>query len=201
MSDPIENLAKTFLAFPGIGRRQAKRFVYHLLEVSPGEIDKLLTDLKNLRAKVTRCGRCYRFFLNTNGDTQCDICRNKARDNSQLLVVEKDADLDNIERAGTYRGYYFVLGSLATSLMSEPEEHLRLKELVARLKQEPNIKEVILALAANQDGDTLAGSVEQALLPLGSQIKTTLLGRGLSTGAELEYVDPETLKNALKNRS
>lgn len=201
MSDPIENLAKTFLAFPGIGRRQAKRFVYHLLEAAPGEIDKLLSDLKNLRAQVTRCTKCYRFFLNHNGDTDCDICRSKSRDASLLLVVEKDADLDNIERAGTYRGYYFVLGSLATSLMSEPEEHLRLKELAARLKSEPQIKEVILALAANQDGDALAGSVEQALLPFGSQIKTTLLGRGLSTGAELEYVDQETLKNALKNRS
>ena len=193
MSDPIENLAKTFLAFPGIGRRQAKRFVYHLLEASPVEIDKLVADLKNLRAKVTKCTKCYRFFLNNNGDAECEICRSKTRDNS--------LDLDNIERAGTYRGYYFVLGSLATSLMSEPEEHLRLKELTERLKKETNIKEVILALAVSQDGDALAGSVEQILTPFAGKIKTTLLGRGLSTGAELEYVDPETLKNALKNRS
>ncbi len=201
MTDPLNDLAKSFLAFPGIGRRQAKRFVYHLLEANQLEIERLIANIKSLRQEVSQCATCYRYFLNPQQDQVCDICRSNTRDKSQLLIVEKDADLDNVERAGTYRGRYFVLGGLSAHLPNDPEPELHFAALTAKLKKESEIKEVILALSANSEGDATAANLEQLLLPFQDKIKITVLGRGLSTGTELEYVDPETLKNALKNRS
>ncbi|MBP9856052.1 MAG: recombination protein RecR [Candidatus Pacebacteria bacterium] len=201
MHNPLDELAKSFLAFPGIGRRQAKRFVYHLLEATPLEIERLIANVKSLRQEVSQCLTCYRYFLNPQQDQVCDICRSNTRDKSQLLIVEKDADLDNVERAGSYRGRYFVLGGLSAHLPSDPEPELHFAALTAKLKKESEIKEVILALSANSEGDATAANLEQLLLPFQDKIKITVLGRGLSTGTELEYVDPETLKNALKNRS
>ncbi|MDO8183765.1 MAG: toprim domain-containing protein [bacterium] len=197
--DPIQELASLFLRFPGIGRRQAKRFVYHLLESGPKETEQLITTIKNLSAQVKTCESCHRFFL-TNDNTVCSLCTAPARDSAILMVVEKDADLDNIEKLGAYHGRYFVLGGL-TSFIPEEETPLRLKELATKIKNTPVIKEVVLALSVNAEGDQTINLLEDTLRPLQTTgLKITHLARGLSHGSELEYIDPETLKNALEHR-
>jgi recombination protein RecR len=201
MADPIQDLASLFLRFPGIGRRQAKRFVYHLLESGPVENDKIIAAIKNLKSQVSECNSCHRFYLNRGLSAEvCDLCSALNRDASLLMIVEKDADLDNIEKIGAYRGRYFVLGGLS-SFIPEEEASLRTAELVNKLKSAPEIKEVVLALSVNAEGDHTVNLLEDLLRPFQtSGLKVSHLGRGLSHGSELEYIDPETLKNALEHR-
>ena len=192
-----DQLIEYFLKFPGIGPRQAKRFAYFLA----GEDEKFVKGLAALiletKKNVKQCGGCYRFFETQNSSASlCDICSNRNRETSVLMIVEKDVDLDNIERVGIYNGGYFVLGG-TVSLIGNGKNNLRLKEIFEKVKKE-KIKEVILATSATLEGENTNRYIEKILAPL--KIKITRLGRGLSTGAELEYSDSETIASALKNR-
>ncbi len=125
------------------------------------------------------------------------------RDQTLLLVLEKDSDFDAVRRSGHYDGAYFILGGLLNLLDSENLRYVRMRELERRIKSEDNhLKEVIIALAATREGDHTAESIRNLLTPyaLARGFRITMLGRGLSTGLELEYSDPETIKNALKHR-
>jgi len=118
------------------------------------------------------------------------------------MVVPRDADFEVVEKSGSYNGYYFVLGGTVPILEKEPEKRVRIKELEVRIKNDKNIKEIILAMNANLDGENTAEYLKNELSPhLESSVLITVLGRGLSTGSELEYADPETLKNAFLHRT
>ena len=134
----------------------------------------------------------------------CDICANPNRERTVLAVVASDADLAALEYSATYKGVYFVLGG-TISLASEKMNGLRLKQLLDSLPNriERGLSEVILAFPANPEGDATATRIREELvrgLPSDKQIKITALGRGLSTGSELEYADAETIAQALGNR-
>lgn len=195
----INKLTELFSKFPGIGPRQAKRFVYFLLTRNNAYLEELSRLLLELKKEVSKCESCMRFFANSqlgNRVSKCDICSNKNRDDAMLMIVERDADFENIERSKIYNGKYFILGGKVPILEKNPENRIRVNELKERIKDE-NIKEVILALSVNPDGENTEKYVRE-LLP--DSIKITILGRGLSTGIELEYPDSDTLKNAFKNR-
>jgi recombination protein RecR len=138
-----------------------------------------------------------RYF--TGKDRTCVTCSNPERDARYLAVVASDADLSAFERSGTYRGHYFVLGG-TISLASEKTNGLRIKQLLDSLPARSELAEIILAFPANPEGDATAVRVREELTAVAPTIKITSLGRGLSTGSELEYADPETLKNAIDNR-
>ncbi|HEY4526988.1 MAG TPA: toprim domain-containing protein [Candidatus Paceibacterota bacterium] len=200
--DPIERLTNLFVKFPGIGPRQAGRFVQYLLRSSPALRRELTEAIRELSGSVKQCTRCFRFSA-ADGKV-CATCANPARDVFTLAVVASDADLAALERSGTYRGLYFVLGG-TISLASEKMEGLRLKQLLDSLPSriERGLSEVILAFPANPEGDATAMRVREELdrgLPSDTHIKVTALGRGLSTGSELEYADSDTIAQALGNR-
>jgi recombination protein RecR len=135
-----------------------------------------------------------------SGDgTLCGICANPERDRSHLAVVANDADLSALERSGTYRGMYFVLGG-TLHLGSEKMNGLRIKQLLDLTTKRKQLKEIILAFPANPEGDATAVRLREELQQGFPLIEVTSLGRGLSTGSELEYADPETIKNALDSR-
>jgi recombination protein RecR len=116
------------------------------------------------------------------------------------VIVASDADLAAIERSSTFSGRYFVLGG-TISLANEKTTGLRLKELKKIISERPSLSEVVLAFPANPEGDATANKVRDEMTVIGNpSLKMTNLGRGLSTGSELEYADPETLKSALANR-
>ena len=198
----ITKLAEYFSRFPGIGPRQSKRFVYFLLTQPSsfhGELAKLLKELSSV---VSECTLCHRFFTLDGSDTTvCDICSSQNRNKELILIVEKDVDLDNIERSKVYKGQYFVLGGIVPILEKDPEKIVRTRELSHRLK-DGNFKEIILALSTTPDGDNTSKFVQEFIkkLKLKSATKISELGRGLSTGSELEYSDMDTIKNALENR-
>lgn len=191
--DPLSRLAALFEKFPGIGPRQANRFVQHLLR-SPSVRRELEGALRAMGTSVHQCPQCRRFHA---GDAPtCGLCINPNRDDSLLAVVASDADILALERSGSFRGRYFVIGG-TVSLASEKASHLALTELRSRITQGP-IAETILAFPANPEGDATAQHVREYLAD--TPVRVTTLGRGLSTGSELEYADAETLKTALDNR-
>ncbi|MBI5457268.1 recombination protein RecR [Candidatus Kaiserbacteria bacterium] len=197
--DAIEQLISLFERFPGIGPRQAQRFVQFLLRSSPSVRRELVDAVQSLGGSVRQCPRCMRF--SSSSAKLCSMCSNPQRDPKLLAVVASDADIAALERGGTYRGYYFVLGG-TISLASEKTNGLRIKQLLdsvpARIKA--GLTEIILAFPANPEGDATAIQVRERLQQGFPSLKITSLGRGLSTGSELEYADPETIKSALESR-
>ena len=196
----IDRLAELFSKFPGIGPRQARRFVYYLLSRNPSYSEELIRGIQNLKSEIMQCSSCMRFFAKSKHQEKiCLTCSDTTRDNAMLMIVPRDADFEAVEKSGSYKGHYFVLGGVVPILEKEPERKIRLKELDARIGTDPNIKEVILAMNANNDGENTADFLRERYA--GKTFVFSTLGRGLSTGAELEYADPETLKNAFLHRT
>lgn len=202
----IEKLTEIFKEFPGIGERQAKRFVYFLMaknESYAKNLSLLIDDLKN---EVSRCRSCFRFYIkNQNEHLEaglCKTCSNANTDSSTLLIVEKDSDLESIEKSRVYEGKYFVIGGLVPIVEENTHRKVRIPELLNRIKTDENIKEIILAFSLNPEGNHTDFYVREQIAKIVEEkgVKVSSLGRGLSTGTELEYSDNETLKNALNNR-
>lgn len=200
-TNSLVRLAELFAHFPGIGPRQAKRFVYYLLTRDTRTLTELSKLIEELKGNVHHCKLCQRFFAGRKKEI-CDLCADSTRDQGTLMLVEKDVDFENIERTNLFSGLYFILGGSIPILEKEPEKRIRLKELKQRLEQ-GTIKEIILALSANPEGDNTAQYLAEFLKSATKSdlVKISRLGRGLSTGTELEYSDTETIRNALKNRS
>lgn len=192
-----------FMRFPGIGTRQAKRFVYFLLAQDPRFVDALSREIALLKTSITQCTSCFRFYPRAGALNVCTICASDA-DDTVLLVVEKDSDFESVKKSGGYAGKYFILGGTIPVLEADPASRIRIRELVARVQSgaSEGLSEVILALSANPEGDFTREYVAKVLDPITKElnIAVTTLGRGLSTGTELEYSDGDTLKHALKNR-
>ncbi|MDP2641685.1 MAG: toprim domain-containing protein [bacterium] len=196
----IDKLSEIFARFPGIGPRQAKRFVYFLLSKNGDYTSELVRAVQGLKKEIVQCSECLRFFPSTgSGRALCSICSDESRDNSILMVVPRDIDFEAVERSGSYKGYYFILGGVVPILEKEPEKRIRVKELEKKIKKSAELKEIVLAMNANLDGENTAEFIKQ--LYQGEPLVFSTLGRGLSTGAELEYADPETLKNAFLHRT
>jgi len=196
--DKIDELATALARLPGIGPRQGKRFVFHLLAAPAAERTKLAELIVSLGKDVRQCPDCLRFY---NGSTAvvCNYCSDTRRDDTLLMLVEKDQDLTAVERAGTYKGRYFVLGGVLTlSGKGAIREKELLKIVEKRLKS--NLKEIVLALSATSEGEHTADRIRELLAPHRDHLKMSQLGRGLATGSELEYSDAETLRAALTNR-
>ena len=199
--DSLEKLVAIFEKFPGIGPRQAGRFVQFLLRLSQSSRSELARAIEGLSASVHQCSECMRHHSGKRGT--CSLCENPGRDAKLLAVVANDTDLLAMERSGTYRGHYFVLGG-TVSLASEKMSGLRLREFIAHIPKlvKNGLKEVILAFPANPEGDATSVRLKEELAALAKEnsLAVTSLGRGLSTGSEIEYADPDTIKSALDSR-
>ncbi len=198
----IDKLSEMFAKFPGIGPRQARRFVYFILSRNASYAQELVQAINNLKREIAQCSECMRFFPGA-GQSLCSICSDDTRDHAMLMIVPRDIDMEAVEKSGSYKGYYFVLGGVVPILEKEPEKRIRLVELDKRLKKNTELKEIILAMNANNDGENTADFLREKLSTAyqGEGLVISVLGRGLSTGTELEYADPETLKNAFLHRT
>ena len=209
-NNPIDELANSFMKFPGIGRRQAKRFAYFIIQSNPNFTQKLASQILSVQKNVKLDPISYQYFYSENPQEKYSaITSDKSRDASLLMVVEKDVDIESIEKSHAYHGYYFVLGGLAPMLDTELETTIRIRELLKRIETQSNesesskkLGEIIFALAANPEGDRTTNLIKQKIAPLQERFgfKISQLGRGFSTGTEVEYSDPDTLASALENR-
>lgn len=211
-SNIIQELVELFMGFPGIGPRQARRFVEYLVRQPAGKLGRLNQAIERLQKDTRHCERCQHWFVvngqpTANGTWLCSICRDPNRDGTTMLAVEKDVDLENLERAGDYKGRYFVLnlpaGLIKVDQLKTSTPFSKLLAAIEAAKREHGLQEVVLALPATEEGGYLTGILRELLLPAIKEhdLKLSTLGRGLATGLELEYSDAETLHHALKNRS
>jgi recombination protein RecR len=207
--DIIEKLTEVFKEFPGIGERQAKRFVYFLIFRNGEYANNLSKLVLELKKEVSQCKECFKFFLGSKTKRDiCEICGSPNTDSSLLLVVEKDSDLESISKSGVYHGKYFILGGLVPIVEKNTKSRVRIEELKQRILSpkkdfgENQLKEIILAFSISPQGEHTDSYVREQIKDLADKkgIKVSSLGKGLSTGTELEYSDNDTLKNALKNR-
>jgi recombination protein RecR len=193
-----EKLIKIFSKFPTVGPRTAARFVFYLIQKPKEETDELINAILELKKNVKICTLCFNHFESDNGEALCEICSDQRRDKTLLCLVEKEIDLISFEKIKRYKGLYFVLGGSVSAIKKSDMEKLRTKELEQRIKGYPEIKEIIVAFNPTTEGEATSLYIERLLKPLNK--KFTHLGRGLPTGAELEYADEETLGAAFEGR-
>lgn len=194
-SKEIRNLVEDLKRIPGVGPRTATRFAFFLSKTDPQYRESLAQSITNL-INLQRCPSCFKLFKNEE-QKRCNICRSSSREKDKICVVQKEIDLENIEKSGSYKGLYFILGGTVSSLGKEDIKSLRIGELQKRAK-EPEIKEIILALNPTVQGENTARLLSQKLKDLNKKI--TSLGRGLPTGGEVEYADQKTLSSAFETR-
>ncbi len=194
----IELLKHIFEKFPGVGPKQAERFVYFLLHSGDNFRQELSKVINTLNNNLQKCELCASHFTH-NGDVKfCRICSDPKRDSSKLLIVEKETDINKIEKSGAYNGLYFSTNMLISPL-KDSKSHARFLNLIKnKIKKQNGIQELIVAFSATFDGDYSAKYIKENLNM--ENIKISFLARGISTGTEIEYADPETLAQAISNR-
>lgn len=200
MEDHIEQLTRLFLKFPGIGARQAKRFAYFILAQQESYVKNLSSALITARGSARACTRCMRIYEGS-GNT-CHLCSDTTRDQQTIVVVEKSADIDAFKKTD-YHGLFFVLGGLIPIVQKHIVEGTNATKLVERVAKESALAserplEIILAFPLTPNGDHTDTVVRDLLTSYPITINS--LGRGLSTGTELEYADPASLEASLKKR-
>jgi recombination protein RecR len=195
----LQKLIDLFAKFPTVGPKTATRFVFYLLGKPKEEIEELVQAILNLKKIIKTCANCFKSFESSEKEKFCEICADKTRDKTLLCVVATEPDLQAIEKTKKYNGLYFILGGTVSTLKIGDLIKLRIKELEERIKQNLNLKEIILALDQTTEGEATFLYLKRNLTPFNKKI--THLGRGLPLGGELEYADDETLSAALEGRS
>ena len=189
----FKKLIEHFSSLPSVGPKMAERLTLHLFKQSKEELADFAESLRAITGLRT-CSRCFHIAEND----LCGICSDSHRDAATICVVEEPMDVIAIERTGRYTGRYHVLGgAMDVSPKKHSEQTLHIAELLVRVEHEP-IAEIILATNPTTEGDLTALYLGRKLA--GHNIKVTRLGRGLSTGGDIEYADELTLSSALTHR-
>lgn len=190
----LENAVNEFSKLPGIGRKTALRLVLHLLKKTSAEVETFGSAIINLRNNVRFCSVCHNIC---DGDV-CSICANPGRDSSLVCVVENIKEVMAIENTGQFSGLYHVLGGIISPMDGIGPGDLQIGSLVERVKNE-EVKEVILALSTTMEGDTTNFYIYRKLS--GTDVKISVIARGISVGDEIEYADEITLGRSIINRT
>ncbi|MEY2410204.1 MAG: recombination protein RecR [Verrucomicrobiota bacterium] len=193
LPQPITDLLTALGKLPGIGPRSAERIALHLVQNDPGSVTQLAQAIVAAREKIRQCPVCG----GLTEQVPCGICADARRDAGIVCVVERAVDIISIEKAGTYRGKYHVLGGRISPLNGVEPDDLRIAALEARLETEP-ITEIILALGTDVEGDATSFYLAKRLAPRG--VKVTRIAHGLPAGSGLEYTDELTLSRAMEGR-
>lgn len=189
----IEKLIKIIAKLPALGTRSSRRIVLHLLKKKETSLPALISALQEVADNIKKCPICG----NYDTDEPCAICQDEARDADVLCVVQDVSDLWAMERAGTYRGQYHVLGGILSAIEGITPEDLNIEPLFARL-QKSIVKEIILALPATIDGQITVHYLLSRLKEY--PIKITTLAQGIPVGGELDYMDDGTIQLAFNAR-
>ena len=194
-SQLLETAVSEISRLPGIGRKSALRLALHLLREDPHVAQSLGEAIINMRKGISYCKVCH----NISEQEVCPICSNPMRDHSTVCVVENVKDVLLIERTGTYKGLYHVLGGISSPIDGIGPDQLEIDSLVMRVAS-GKINEIILALSATMEGDTTDYYIYRRLKDY-PDVTVTQLARGVSVGNEIEYTDEITLGRSLQNRT
>lgn len=193
---PIQRAVDAFESLPGIGPKTAQRLAYYLLRLPQERLDKFGEAVSSIRKLTKMCGRCF----NVDETDPCSICADLHRKQDVICVVETPLDLLAIEKAGKYDGVYHVLHGVINPLANIGPDDIYLPQLVNRLKKEP-VSELIIATNPSMEGEATAMFIANRVKQLNLEnLKISRIGRGLPTGADLEYADETTLTQAMEGR-
>lgn len=195
----LEKLVHELSRLPGIGPKTAQRLAYHILRSDGGYSDRLSDALMRVKAEVHDCPQCFNY---TDKDI-CRYCEDVHRSNESICVVEEPADIIRIESSGAFRGRYHVLHGTISPLEGIGPKDLKIAELLQKIEaglrnEGPVIKEVILALDADLEGDTTILYIAKHLQ--GKGIKLSRIAHGVPIGSDIDFVDDRTMGRALENR-
>ncbi|MBR4827214.1 MAG: recombination protein RecR [Oscillospiraceae bacterium] len=190
----LDKLIDCFAALPGVGRKSASRFAYHILDIPEEQALEFSQAIAEARQNVHQCPVCH----NLTDTEECSICSDMNRDRSMICVVESPRDVSSIEKTREYRGLYHVLHGLISPLDGIGPEQLFIKQLITRAADD-SVKEVIMATNPTVEGESTAMYISKLIKPLG--VKVTRLATGVPVGGNLEYADEMTLFKALEGRS
>ncbi len=194
---PVQKVIDAFESLPGVGPKSAARLAYYLLNVPQEKLTRFAEALERLKKDTKLCALCF----NVGEEEFCPVCQDDNKDKSTVCVVETSLDLLAFERADGYKGIYHVLGGALAPLAGIGPNDLRIPQLMARLKA-GEIKELILATNPNMEGEATAMYILERMKEMGlkDEVRVTRIGRGLPTGADIEYADGQTLTRALEGR-
>ncbi|OGR51705.1 MAG: recombination protein RecR [Elusimicrobia bacterium GWA2_62_23] len=191
----LERIIGVFRKFPGVGPKQAERFAMYVVRASDPEVEELVEALRAVKASVNYCRECFNY---AEGDL-CPVCADSHRDRSLICVVERPQDLAAIEKAKSFSGVYHVLHGAVSPVAGVSPEHIKLKELVDRVRASDGaVKEIILATNPDADGEATAMYLIRLLKPYVQKI--TRIAYGVPLGGDIDYMDEVTLGYALKGR-
>ena len=194
-SQLLEQAVQEFAKLPGIGRKTALRLVLHLLRQDVDDVTRFATSIAKMRQEVKRCRVCH----NISDSDLCPICSDPRRDASTICVVENIQDVLAVENTQQFNGLYHVLGGVISPMDGIGPADLEIDSLVQRVA-EGGISEVILALSSTMEGDTTNFYIFRKLAPY-SDVRLSVIARGISVGDELEYTDEVTLGRSILNRT
>ena len=194
-SQLLEQAVQEFAKLPGIGRKTALRLVLHLLRQETDDVTHFADTIARMRREVKRCKVCH----NISDSDTCPICSDPRRDHSTICVVENIQDVMAVENTQQFHGRYHVLGGVISPMDSIGPADLEIDSLVARVAS-GEVKEVILALGSTMEGDTTNFYIFRKLAPY-TNVKISIIARGISVGDELEYTDEVTLGRSILNRT
>jgi recombination protein RecR len=197
VSPKVQRLVKLLSRLPGVGEKTAQRYVLWLLTADEALARSLGAELTVLRDEVGPCERCGNVAEIREGRALCEVCTDGKRDGKLLCVVARVHDLMAIERAGSMRGRYFVLGKLLSPLEGIGPEDLPLGRLMERIRAD-GVTEVIVATPPSVDGEATGLLLKRELGPLG--VAVTRIASGVPHGGDLEFADPITMGRALAGR-
>ncbi|MDA0802732.1 MAG: recombination mediator RecR [Planctomycetota bacterium] len=198
--ESVARLVAKLQGLPGIGRRSAERIAFWVLKASEDECAALAASINEVKRSVRHCATCW----NLADHDPCAICADRTRDASTILVVEQPRDLLSLENAGMYRGVYHVLMGRLDPLDGVGPDSLTLRDLERRVREPAThpsrtaVREVILGLNPDMEGDTTALWIERQLAATG--VRVTRLARGLPSGSQIEFANAAVLADALAGR-
>lgn len=193
LPESITALIAGLSKLPGVGPRSAERIALHLVQTETGVVKNLADTIVMARERIQFCETCGAL----TEKSPCSICIDPRREGALVCVVERAVDILSIEKSGMYRGKFHALGGKISPLDGVEPEDLRVTELEKRLVVEP-IKEVVIALGTDVEGDATSNYLAKRLARPG--LKITRIAYGLPAGSGLEYADELTLSRALEGR-
>jgi|YelNatPaOPRAMG01_1025707.scaffolds.fasta_scaffold05908_2 recombination protein RecR len=192
-SDYIKDIVFAFKKLPGIGERSARRLAFYILSQNESVAYNLADAIKNAKQNIKLCKNCF----NLSSDELCPICSNQSRNSKQLCIVENPEIIYVFEKSGNYNGYYHVLHGLINPLEGINPSDIKLRELAGRVEN-GSFEEIILALNPNSNGEATSIYIQKILSPY--NVRISVLARGIPIGSDLEYVDKDTLSEAINYR-
>jgi recombination protein RecR len=192
-TEALNRLIEEFGKLPGVGPKTAERLAFYILKAEPNEAIALADAIHDVKAKIKRCEVCY----NYSEEKICEICLDHRRDQSLICVVEQPKDVIALEKTGTCKWVYHVLGGHIAPLEGVEPGDLTIDKLVKRVRK-GGVKEVIMATNPNMAGDGTALYISSLLKNAG--VKITRLARGLPTGSTIEYASGKMLTDAIIGR-